>query len=884
MQEEFSGHTPMMRQYWQIKSKYQDYILFYRLGDFYEVFYEDAQKVSKLLHITLTKRGKSDGKDIPMAGIPYHSADPYLARLLKFGEKIAICEQVGEAGKGIIDREVTRVITAGTLTEDAFLDAKQDNYLVAISKYADKFGLAKSVLASGKLEIMEFNKEAELVSELAKTPLAELLVDDSIIWHKTISKIEAIRYYPSWHFEKNNATQTLLNHFKVDDISALGCEQQKAALNATGALINYAQSTQENISQIDSIIKVSNSHKFTIDAQSSKHLEVFTSQIGDKRHSLLAVIDKTSTNMGARRIKNWLENPTRNKDKILARQEATYILTQAEFLSSLQFNLNQIGDLERIITRIIAQSAKPIDLLYLKSSLQILPTIKAILQEALANNEKTTGALGENYKSSLLHKDTKNMLAQLDDKILTYENLLELLQASISEDAPALVSAGVIKDGFDASLDKFRNMAKNSASFLQELEQKERQATGISSLKIGFNRVHGYYIEISRINAQKNLPTYFTRRQTLKNAERYITPELKQFEEEVLSAQSKALEREKAIYRQLVHTLSLEGKNLKATSSALCDLDVLSSFAFLHKHFNYAFPTFNSDKELEILGGRHPIVEALSANHFIENDLKLTKSKSMWIITGANMGGKSTFMRQIALIVLLAHIGAPVPAQSANIGEIDAIYTRIGASDDLVHNKSTFMVEMSEAAYILRNATRDSLIIMDEIGRGTSTYDGLSLAYAIAEFVKASGAYSLFSTHYFELTNIGKISSNVANYNMATAKEKGELIFLYKIIAGAASQSYGLEVAKIAGVPAAIVSRAKQKLAELEAMNYKEKNPIQGELFSDNPWGEEETPLEQTKVQDHKNAEILTKIANLEINKITPMEALEFLYKLKTEI
>lgn len=926
MQEDFSQHTPMMQQYWQVKSKYMDYILFYRLGDFYEVFYEDAQKVSKLLHLTLTKRGKSNGAEIPMAGIPHHSAESYLARLLKFGENIAICDQVGEAGKGIIQREVTRVITAGTLIEDEFLDAKVDNYLVAISKYKNKFGLAKCVLASGKLEITEFDSQLELANELNKIPVVELLADDGMNWDKDISQIGCIRYYPSWHFEMRAAEEILLNHFKVNDLSAFGCEHLTSALNATGALIYYAQSTQKNIEQIDAIVKVSNADRFSIDANSRKHLEVFTSQSGDKRHSLLAVIDKSSTNMGSRRIKNWLENPIRNKKQILDRQNAAYLLAQKEYLSRLQFNLTQIGDLERIITRIIAETAKPIDLLYLKATLENLPAIKSILQEILQDPQKGNGALGIEPQVALLDDaENKQLLLELDAKILLYVDLLELLQSSINEEAPALASAGVIKDGFDDQLDKFRNLAENSAEFLQELEEKEKRATGINGLKVGFNKIHGYYIEISRTNAQEDLPVYFTRRQTLKNAERYITPELKQFEEEILSAQSKALEREKAIYRQIVQKISLAGKDLKSTASALADLDALSGFAFLHKHFNYSMPSFNSNREIEILAARHPIVEALSTNQFIENDLQLNKNQSMWIITGANMGGKSTFMRQIALIVLLAHIGAPVPAKSANLGEIDAIYTRIGASDDLVNNKSTFMVEMSEAAYILRNATRDSLIIMDEIGRGTSTYDGLSLAYAIAEFVNKISAYCLFSTHYFELTNIGDRNANVANYNMATAKQGADLVFLYKIVAGAASQSYGLEVAKIAGVPSGIIERANKKLEELETFGYREKSPIQGELFAEETceqedWNQEALNIEaeqnQTQNQSEKpthfraqnqaqhqqlireieqtrqqilelkkeleaQKQITEKLKDLDINNLTPLQALEFLHNLK---
>lgn len=892
--QDFSNHTPMMQQYWQVKSQYMDYILFYRLGDFYEVFYEDAKKVSKLLHLTLTKRGKSNGEEIPMAGIPHHSADSYFARLLKFDEKIAICDQVGEAGKGIIKREITRLITAGTLVEDAFLDAKTDNYLVAISKDKDKFAMAKCVLASGKLEVMEFNSQTEVFAELGKFPVAELLADDSVHWEKPISQISCIRYYPSWHFELRSATEVLLKHFKISDFSSFGLENQPSSIKATGALVHYAQSTQANIEQIDKIAKVSKKNRFALDAVSAKHLEVFASQSGDKRHSLLAVIDKSSTNMGARRIKNWLENPICDRQVLKSRQNAASFLVKNEFLSRLQYNLNQLGDIERIVSRIISQTAKPIDLLYLKRSLKLMPDIKNLLQEILEfeiekiqkndETEKTekTENLTKEYKKPTGALATENLLFEIEAKILNYQNLFLLLNSSISDDAPAIVGSGVIKNGFDEELDKFRNMAENSSSFLQELEEKEKIATGISGLKVGFNRVHGYYIEISRTNAQEDLPAYYTRRQTLKNAERYITPDLKQFEEEVLSAQSKALEREKAIYRQILQKINIESGDLKSTAFALADLDALSSFAFLLKHFNYSLPNFNSENSLQIIQGRHPIVEALSEGPFISNDLILDKKTSMWIITGANMGGKSTFMRQVALIVLLAHIGAPVPAKTANICDIDAIFTRIGASDDLVNNKSTFMVEMSEAAYILRNATKDSLVIMDEIGRGTSTFDGLSLAYAIAQYINKISSYCLFSTHYFELTHIGAKNANVGNYNMTTAKQGADLVFLYKIEKGAASQSYGLEVAKIAGVPPTVIERARDKLKELESIDYRENQPLQGNLFDENLQEIEKQRQENLQLKQQK--EIIAELELADLNNLTPMQALELLVDLKSRL
>ncbi len=787
----------MMQQYLRIKAEHPDTLLFYRMGDFYELFYDDARRAAKLLEITLTARGQSGGQPIPMCGVPYHAATGYLARLVRLGESVAICEQIGDpaTSKGPVERRVERVVTPGTLTEEALLDAAGDSRLAGICGSGGRFGIAWLELAGGRFCVEEVANEAALRTELARLKPTEILLPDDPTLAAVCAPLAFCRTRDALEFDADLARATLTRHLGTHDLRGFGCDDLTLALGAAAAVLSFAKGTyRQSLEFIDGLTRVMPDATVLLDAPTRRNLEIDQRIDGSRDNTLFAVLNTTRTPMGARMLRDWLNAPSRDRGVVLARQRAVAALLEAYADEVLAGPLHDIGDLERVLTRIALRSAAPRDLARLRDALVVLPDIRVSLGTLVDDRLRTLAVSLGNF-----------------------ESIQQLLTRALAEELPAtLRDGGVIADGYDAQLDTLRNATTNAGQWLIDLEARERERTGISSLKVGYNRVHGYYIESNRA-AAASVPPDYVRRQTLKNAERYITPELKAFEDDALTGQSRALARERALFDELLDAINEHSARLRACASALAELDVLASMAERARRLKLVAPEFSDDSGFDIDAGRHLVVEHVQSAPFIANDLRLDAARRMLIVTGPNMGGKSTYMRQAALIVLLAYTGSFVPARSARIGPVDRIFTRIGAADDLSGGRSTFMVEMSEAANILHNATPQSLVLLDEIGRGTSTYDGLALAWACASYLaRELRAFTLFATHYFELTALAEQLPGVANVHLAATEHRQQIVFLHAVREGPASQSYGIQVARLAGVPNAVLANARRKLEELE--------------------------------------------------------------------
>ncbi len=842
-------HTPMMQQYLGIKAEHPDILVLYRMGDFYELFYADARRAAELLDITLTTRGQSAGEPIPMAGVPVHSIEQYLAKLVRLGESVAICEQIGDpaTSKGPVERKVVRIVTPGTLTEEALLDDRRDNLLVALHRDEEGyFGLAALDLSAARFTVQEFNGEDALLGEIARLQPAELLVSEDFSLPPTLQQRAGLRRLPPWHFDTESAAGQLNRQFGTHDLAGFGCQDLPVAVGAAGALLQYVKDTQRAaLPHLRGMHTELHEDSVILDAATRRNLELDQAQSGEKKHSLIAVLDKSVTAMGGRMLRRWLHRPLRDRATLASRHQCIESLLQARLFESLRDALRGSCDLERILSRIALKSARPRDLSALRDTLARLPELQ-----------------------KLLRSDNDPLLGKLSSRIGEHPKVLKLLRKAIPDIPPALVrDGGVIATGYDAELDELRYLSEQSDRILVEMETHERERSGISTLKIRYNRVHGYYIEVSRSLADK-VPDNYQRRQTLKGVERYITPELKEHEDKVLSARSKSLEREKRLYEQLLDQLMERLQPLTSCAEAIATLDVLTTLAERADRLNWSRPQLNDEPGIVIQGGRHPVIEQCSDEPFVPNDVTLNDKQHMLVITGPNMGGKSTYMRQTALIVLMACIGSFVPADSAGIGPVDRIFTRIGASDDLVSGRSTFMVEMTETANILNNATNQSLVLMDEIGRGTSTYDGLSLAWAVAHELAAINAWTLFATHYFELTNLPEECTGISNVHLDAVEHGDRIVFLHTVKDGPASRSYGLQVAALAGVPEKVLIEARKQLQELENNAHHhttvEKNTPQIDLFP----GNEEHPL-------------VDAFHGIEPDDLSPRQALELLYKLK---
>lgn len=841
------NHTPMMQQYLRIKAQYPETLVFYRMGDFYELFFDDAHKAAKLLDITLTARGQSSGKPIAMAGVPFHAAESYLAKLVKQGESVVICEQIGDpaTSKGPVERQVTRILTPGTVSDEALLEGKRDNILLALSAKAEIFGIAALDITTGRFSVLEIKGKEALWSELERLKPAEILINETDELTQLLTNYTGIRQRPPWEFELDAAKRLLTQQFKIHDFVSFGLAELSLASSAAGCLLQYINFTQKTVLPHLRQIKIEyREETIILDAATRRNLELTVNLRGEQDNTLAFVFDHTATTMGSRLIRRWLHQPLRQANILQQRQQAITALLKNSYYQKIYTLLHPIGDIERGLARVALKSARPRDLVQLRDALILLPEIQ--LQLKALNTCR---------------------LQQLQEQLSEFPELQTLLQRAIMDNPPITIrDGGVIANGYDAELDSLRSLSENAGQFLIELEAREKQRTGIATLKVGYNRIHGFYIEISRGQAN-NAPADYIRRQTLKNAERYITPELKSYEDKVLSANTLALAREKLLYDQLLDILILQLDKLQNMAAALAELDVLNNLAERAATLNLIAPEFTTQSGIHIEAGRHPVIEQVLTEPFIPNDIHLDAQRRMLMITGPNMGGKSTYMRQTALITLLAYIGSFVPAKRAVIGPVDRIFTRIGAADDLASGRSTFMVEMTETANILHNATANSLVLMDEVGRGTSTFDGLSLAWACAAYLaKEIQAFTLFATHYFELTALPEELPTIANVHL-TAMEHGEkIVFLHTVQEGPASQSYGLQVAHLAGVPSIVIQQAKQKLTELEIQAAMHHTPKQSQRNLFEP------------VVIHP---LIHELKQLQPDSLSPRAALEWLYKLK---
>jgi len=846
-------HTPMMQQYWKLKSQYPNQLMFYRMGDFYELFYEDAKKAAQLLDITLTARGQSAGQSIPMAGVPYHAAEGYLAKLLKLGESVVICEQTGsaEGGKGPMAREVVRIVTPGTLTEEALLEERRDNRVAALCGDEKGFGLAVLDLSSADFSVQEFSGMEVLLAELARLEPAELLIPDDCPPDAAFAARQGLRRRAPWDFDAASAQKSLCQQFGVVDLKGFGCDGLTLGLGAAGALLAYAKETQRSaLPHLRRLRHERLSDSVLLDAASRRNLELCVNLNGGSSNTLLSVMDRCQSAMGSRLLARWLNRPLRTREVLEARLDAIDCLLDNYRFEPLAAQLKHIGDLERILARIGLRSARPRDLARLRDALAALPALQQALSELDAAR-----------------------LQELTAAIQSYPELTQRLSSALVESPPMLLQGGVLRAGYDSELDELRTLSENAGDYLLQLEEREKKRSGLSMLKVGYNRVQGYYIELPRSQAER-APADYQRRQTLKGAERYITPELKAFEDKALSAQSRALARERQLYDELLDACNLELSALQHSAAALAELDVLAALAERAHTLNLCRPRFSAQSCLCIEQGRHPVVEQVASSPFVANDLELNQETRMLMITGPNMGGKSTYMRQTALIVLLAQIGSQVPAASCTLSAVDRIFTRIGSADDLAGGRSTFMVEMSETANILHNASEQSLVLMDEVGRGTSTFDGLSLAFAAAEQLAARRAFTLFATHYFELTALPASTPGIANAHLAATEHNGSIVFLHQLRAGAASQSYGLAVATLAGVPDVVIQRAREHLARLEA----------GSLPSVRPAGKGKKVPRQADLFESESHPLLQEIKQLDADSLSPREALALLYEWKKRI
>ncbi|MCA3185129.1 DNA mismatch repair protein MutS [Cupriavidus sp.] len=860
----------MMLQYLRLKADHPDTLLFYRMGDFYELFHDDAEKAARLLDITLTSRGQSGGVPIRMAGIPFHSVDQYLGRLVKLGESVAICEQIGDpaTSKGPVERKVVRIVTPGTLTDAALLPDKTDSYLMAVHQQTTRRGVSKTGLAwlnlaSGELRLMECDA-TQLSRELERIRPAELLFADGI----DLPALTCARTrLPEWHFDEEAGTRRLREQIGVASLEPFGCAGLGAALGAAGALLNYAATTQgQSLRHVQGVTVERESEFVGLDTATRRNLELTETLRGGESPTLFSLLDTCSTTMGSRALRHWLHHPLRDPALPRARQQAIGVLI-AQDPEIVRATLRRLCDVERVTARLALLSARPRDLSSLRDTLRSLPGVQASVSAA--------------HDSPLL--------AQTIDELEVPAECLALLMRAVAEEPSTVIrDGGVIARGYDAELDELRDISENCGQFLIELETRERQRTGIANLRVEYNRVHGFYIEVTNGQADK-VPDDYRRRQTLKNAERYITPELKAFEDKALSAQDRALAREKQLYEALLQALLPHIGSLQRVAGALARLDVLTTLAERARTLDWTQPERVSENVVDIAQGRHPVVEgqlAAESVAFIANDAQLNEARKLLLITGPNMGGKSTFMRQTALIVLLACVGAWVPARQARIGPIDRIFTRIGAADDLAGGRSTFMVEMTEAAGILHNATPSSLVLMDEIGRGTSTFDGLALAWAIARHLLSHNrSHTLFATHYFELTQLPQEFPQAANVHLSAVEHGDGIVFLHAVQDGPASQSYGLQVAQLAGVPQPVIRAARKHLAWLEQQSADATPTPQMDLFAapatppdddDIEPGATAAPAEQAAAR-----EALKALIDIDPDSLSPRDALEALYRLK---
>ncbi len=843
-----SQHTPMMRQFLAIKEAHPDELLFYRMGDFYELFYSDAEIAAPVLDITLTSRGKSAGEPIPMAGVPFHAAENYLAKLVRAGFSVAIAEQIGDPNesKGPVERKVVRVVTPGTLTDESLLDASGDALIVSVFRHQLSSGIAWMDLSSGRFLVTEVEGDEALSAELQRLSPAELLLPEEASI-PTLADQVAVRRLASWQFDEDSARTQLNQHFQTRDLSGFGCDGLSLAIAAAGCLLDYVKDTQRNeLPHLTSIRHERQSDSVILDAATRRNLEIDLNLHGGEDNTLFSVYNSTVTAMGTRHLKRWLHRPVTVRSVLEDRLDAVSCLSQNYAFETTRQSLKSISDLERILARVALRSSRPRDLTRLRDSLWALPALTT------ATPQDST------------------LLQTLRTDMGQYPELCELLSRALVESPPVVIrDGGVLAEGYDEELDELRGISENAGEYLVDIERREREATGLSTLKVGYNRVHGYYIEISRQQSNQ-APDNYQRRQTLKNVERFITPELKQFEDKALSSRSRALAREKSLYEAVVERIAEDLLPLQATSRAICDLDVLACFAERADALSLSRPSFSEEAQLDISNGRHPVVEQVSDKPFIANNTLLNEQRRMLLITGPNMGGKSTYMRQNALIVLLAHCGAFVPADSVSLSIVDRIFTRIGSSDDLASGLSTFMVEMTETANILHNATEKSLVLMDEVGRGTSTFDGLSIAWAsavaLAERVRA---LTFFATHYFELTALPDDLASMVNVHLDATEHEDHVVFMHHIQEGPANRSFGLEVAKLAGVPTGVLLHARQKLSELESQQILESSHASGEqvdLFS--------APIAKSPV--------LSVLSEIDPDQMTPKEALDALYTLKT--
>ncbi|MEH6459271.1 DNA mismatch repair protein MutS [Chitinimonas sp. JJ19] len=844
------AHTPMMQQYLALKAQHPDKLMFYRMGDFYELFFDDAVKAARLLDITLTSRGQTAGIPIKMAGIPYHAAEQYLARLVKLGESVAICEQFGDpaTSKGPVERRVVRIVTPGTLTDAALLDDKRDNLLLAVNAIKGRLGLAWLSLASGEFRLMESAVDA-LPSELERLKPAEVLLPDDLHLEFPAAAGYAVKRIANWQFDVETAARNLARQFQTQDLSGYGIDEPGVAVGSAGALLEYARQTQCGaLPHVTGLVLEQLGQYLALDAATRRNLELTETIRGEPAPTLYSLLDVCATSMGSRLLRHWLHHPLRNQAKVGRRRDAVGALTQSHLLTDLRERLAGIHDIERISARVALRSARPRDFSSLRDSLLALPALLPLLP-------------------------SDPLLEELGRQLHAPAEAVDLLRRAVMDEPSVVIrDGGVIRAGFHAELDELRALQTNHGDFLLALETRERERTGIPNLKVEYNRVHGFYIEVTNAHGDK-IPDDYRRRQTLKNAERYITPELKTFEDKALSAQERSLALEKALYEGLLDAMAPFVPSLQLLAQAVAGLDVLASLAERAKLFDWVAPSFREETVLQIEAGRHPVVEQqlrdTTGDAFIANDLRFDASRKLLLITGPNMGGKSTYMRQAALIVLMAHIGSFVPAKSATIGRLDRIFTRIGASDDLAGGRSTFMVEMTETANILNNAGDHALVLMDEVGRGTSTFDGLALAWAIARaLIEKNRSYTLFATHYFELTRLALDYQQVANVHLDAVEHKDKIVFLHSVEEGPASQSYGLQVAQLAGVPRETIRQAKRYLTELE--NQRVSHGGQGDLFS-MPVALEAEP------EPHP---LVIQLAAIDPDELSPRAAHDMLYEL----
>jgi DNA mismatch repair protein MutS len=859
--ESLGAHTPMMQQYLRIKGQHPDILLFYRMGDFYELFFDDARRAAALLDITLTARGQSAGQPIPMAGVPFHAVEGYLAKLVRKGESVALCEQIGDPAKskGPVERQVVRVITPGTVTDEALLEERQETLVAAVARDGERFGLAWLDLAAGRFTVSQAEGRFALAAELERLKPAELLVSEGAAGNETLARTgTAVKTRPPWYFELASASRLLTDQMGTLDLKGFGADELPLAICAGGALLQYVRDTQKAaVPHIRSLHVEERSDALIIDASTRRNLELDVSLSGKEDATVFALIDKCVTSMGSRELRRWLNRPLTDQSVLRSRYQALGALSDGRRFEGVREHLHGIGDIERILSRVALRSARPRDLTQLRTSLAMLPA----LREALATIDSP-------------------LLQQLREGTEEHTDVVALLSAAIAAEPATFVrDGGVVADGYDADLDELRRISTHTDEFLLELERRERERTGIPGLKLGFNRVQGFFIEITRKDAER-VPKDYIRRQTVKSAERFITQELKGFEDKVLSARDRALAREKEIYESILTQLTDRLGPMQGTGRSLSMLDAVAALAERACSLEWTQPELVTEACLIIEGGRHPVVERFSDAPFVPNDLRLGADRCMLIITGPNMGGKSTYMRQAALIALLAHIGSYVPADRAVMGPLDRIFTRIGAADDLAGGRSTFMVEMTEAANILHNATARSLILMDEIGRGTSTFDGLSLAWAIARHIATRlKSFTLFATHYFELTTLATEIEGCANVHLDATEHGDGIVFLHAVKDGPASRSYGLQVAQLAGVPRDVIGHARQYLEALES----QRDRAEGSGGRRGKAAQKELPLfaAPLRAEAAPPDEVRTALEALNPDDLSPKAALDALYKLR---